>query len=104
MLGNVQRSGALTLALVLLASAWAADPPKADATKSKLPRLDAALADKAPEILAVLQKKGYKSVGVLNFDVRRDEGKTTATAGPLNRRMADRLEVALALAMKDESV
>jgi hypothetical protein len=108
--------GALALAAGLLAGAALADPPKPggsggdspptlrDATKKQPPRLEEALAARAPEILAFLQKNKYRSVGVLNFQVRRGEGKASAVAGLLNRRMADRLEVALALAMKDESV
>src|SRR5262245_39835996 len=115
---NARRWRALALAACALAGVTAAAPPvgnalrgvphKADspqdATKRPPLRLDEAMLAKAPEILGFLQKEKFRSVGVLNFQVQRGTGKARSTAGPLNRRMADRLEVALALAMKDESM
>jgi hypothetical protein len=95
------RWSVLAAAACALAGA-AADPPMADPTRGQPPRLDAALLAKAPEILDFLRKQKYKTFGVLNFEVKRGKGKPRSMAGPLNRRLADRLEVALVLKMSDD--
>jgi hypothetical protein len=52
----------------------------------------------APQILDKLREDGCKSVGVLKFRIQRAGGRPTDSAGTLNSFLAERLEVALALA------
>lgn len=52
----------------------------------------------APQILKQLREKGYQNVGVLKFRVKKDNQPPTANAGPLNMKLAQRLELALILA------
>jgi hypothetical protein len=80
----------------------------AAAAESDRVTLDQALKEKAPVIrdalvkkyAARLEKTGQLSVGVLTFLVQKGKDKPSANAGPLNLRLADRLEVALILALK----
>jgi hypothetical protein len=66
------------------------------------PRYDQAVRAEAPNILGMLKAKGYKNVGVLKFLVRNEGGKLRDDFGPINRTLADRLEIALLLALKKE--
>src|SRR5579872_3113268 len=66
------------------------------------PRYDQAVRAEAPHILAALKAKGYKNVGVLKFLVRNEGGKLRDDFGPINRTLADRMEIALLLALKKE--
>jgi hypothetical protein len=86
-----------TLALVAVGtgSARAAD---------KLPPLDEALRDNATKIVKDLHQHKYKNVGVLKFLVRTGDGPARDNAGPLNSSLADRLEVALTLALDDNTL
>ncbi len=73
-------------------------------------RLDKALQENAPKILDQLIKKNAETlkknhrlcVGVLKFLVRKGKGKSVDNAGPLNLRIAERLEVALVLAIEEK--
>jgi hypothetical protein len=89
-----RRAGAAVAAALLLASAAAAaDPPRT---------LDKALRDEAPGILKALHDGHYANVGVLKFLAARGDGKLCDNLGPINRSLADRLEVALVLAQDDK--
>jgi hypothetical protein len=71
--------------------------------------LDEAMRRNAPRVLAHLQgkndkKQAYKNVGVLKFLVQGSSGALIDNAGPLNRSLADRLEVALILANEDRDL
>jgi hypothetical protein len=75
-----------------------------EAPAKKLPSLEQALVDSCPAILEHLRKEEYTKVGVLKFQVQRGKGPLTDNAGPINRRMADRLETALILSLKDDNI
>src|SRR5262249_13488448 len=64
------------------------------------PNLDVALRDQGPKLLAELKARGYKNVGVLKFLVGNEDGKLRDNFGPLNRSLADRVELALLLAIQ----
>jgi len=68
--------------------------------------LDAKLRENAPQIIDYIQKRQPKceSVGVLGFLVDRGDGKRSTHAGELNAGLANRLEVALVLALPDDSI
>jgi hypothetical protein len=68
------------------------------------PTLDEALQEQAKTILQHLRAKKYKNVGVLKFLVQKGDDKPSDNAGPLNRVMADRLEIALILANPDDQL
>jgi hypothetical protein len=85
------------LAVLAVTAAARADEPKA-------PPLDQALRDNAPKILEKLADKKYKNIGVLKFLVDNGTGKPRDDVGPLNASLADRLEVALVLALKDDAL
>ena len=72
----------------------------ADAPKAK--NIDAALMAAAPQILKELRDRKYENVGVLKFMVADRDGVLRPNAGPLNRTLADRLEVALTLLLEDD--
>jgi len=87
----------LTLvALVLFAGALRA--------ADELPTLDQALRANAEKIVKQLKEEKYKNVGVLKFTVRSGDGPARDNVGPLNTSLADRLEVALVLALDDDSL
>jgi mono/diheme cytochrome c family protein len=75
-------------------------------TDVRVPNLDAALLEQAPQLLAALREKGYKNIGVLKFRVlhegENDEEVAGDNVGPLNQMLATRLEMALALADDDK--
>jgi hypothetical protein len=78
------------------------------AGEEKLPDLDQALKANAPKVLAYLRDeakhKPYHNVGVLKFLVQTGKAAPSDNVGPLNLRLAARLEVALVLALpKDEA-
>src|SRR5262245_11164886 len=52
----------------------------------------------APGILKFLKEKGYKNVGVLKFRSKKGDEPISDNAGTINLSLADRLEIALALA------
>jgi hypothetical protein len=73
------------------------------------PALDEGLLKNAPLILDYLhgkneRKQAYHNAGVLKFLVQRGDGSLVDNAGPLNRSLADRLEVALILANEDNKL
>jgi hypothetical protein len=70
----------------------------------ELPTLDKALRDNAPEIVKELRERKYQNVGVLKFLVRYGDGPARDNAGPLNTSLADRLEVALVLALDNDNL
>jgi hypothetical protein len=82
------RPAVAALAVLLL---LAAAPARAD-------DLEAALLKQSKTIMTALRDLGYRNVGVLKFHVKKGAEKTTDSAGTLNMRVADRLEVALVLA------
>jgi hypothetical protein len=67
-------------------------------------RLDQALAQAGPEMVRFLQQGSYKVVGVLPLRARIGNGPLRADLGPLHRNLARRLEVALVLALPDDSI
>jgi hypothetical protein len=82
----------ITTAIVLLpAPARAADDALAAALKAK-----------APAVVAHLKAKGFTNVGVLKFLVRQGEEEARDNAGDLNRSLANKLQVALCLALKPD--
>lgn len=85
----------LTLALMALV------PP---VSAAELPTLEAALRDKAEEILKLARERGAKSIGVLKFLVRVGDQPESDNVGTLNLALANRLTVALILACKDEEI
>jgi hypothetical protein len=64
--------------------------------------LDKELVKKAPEILAHLQKQGYKNIGVLKFMVKKGKSDLSFNSGAINHNLATRLENALILAVDPE--
>ena len=58
------------------------------------------LLEQAPKILTELKTRGYKNVGVLKFRVKKGNEQATDRVGPLNVRLAEKLELALILANK----
>jgi hypothetical protein len=91
------KRSAVLAALALVAQGGAARAAEVD-------NLDAALCKAAPEVVKYLHDKKYGNVGVLKFLVGRGHGPLSDNAGPLNRSLAHRLEVALVLALPDESI
>jgi hypothetical protein len=93
-----RRAGAAVAAALLLASAAAAAEPNAV--------LDKALRDAAPRILEKLHAGKYDNVGVLKFRAARGgdplRDPLRDDLGPINCSLADRLEVALVLAQKED--
>jgi hypothetical protein len=88
-------SGATAALAAALAVPAADEPAPPD-------NLDAALVKEAPKILKKLRDHKYANVGVLKFLVAQDGGTPRDNVGPLNRTLADRLEVALILAMDEK--
>src|SRR5260370_42359325 len=68
------------------------------------PPLDEAILKNAPRIIDYLKKHSYKNTGVLKFLVQADAGRSADSVGPLNRSLADRLQVALILANDDPNL
>src|SRR4051812_10177443 len=81
----------LTAALFVPGSARAADDALAGELKAK-----------APAVVAHLKAKGFTNVGVLKFLVRQGEEEPRDDAGDLNRALANKLQVALCLALKPD--
>jgi hypothetical protein len=84
---------------LLALAGWASVP----AGEAKLPSLEQGLKENAPRVLAYLRDnkkhKPYRNVGVLKFLVQTGKGAPSDNVGPLNLRLAARLEVALVLAL-----
>jgi hypothetical protein len=74
----------------------------ARAEEKGLPNFDAAVREQAPKVLAALKAKGYKSIGVLKFLARAEGGAWRDNLGPVNRTLADRLEIALLVSLKPQ--
>lgn len=98
-----------TAAVALLGAAVALPFVPAPAEEPKLQNIDGAIRAASKDILKELRVRGYKNVGVLKFLVADGDGalpddKRTmrSNVGPLNRTLADRLEVALALLLDDD--
>src|SRR5262245_61316530 len=85
----------------VVAAAVALSAPAADAP-APAENLDAALEKAAPALVEKLHKAGYNNVGVLKFRVADSDGVLRDNVGPLNRTLADRLEVALTLNLDDD--
>lgn len=64
--------------------------------------LDVALSKQAPKLLEYAQKKDCKNIAVLKFLARKGDGPMTDNVGQLNLSLADRLEVALTLALPNQ--
>ena len=90
------RIGLPALAALLLAGGTARAEAK------PLPSYDEAVRTQAPEIIKKLHASGYKNVGVLKFMARNENGVWRDNLGPINRSLADRLEIALLVALKPE--
>jgi hypothetical protein len=87
-----------------LGTALAATAALAAAPAASPPHLDAALAKAAPGLVRYLKDHDYKVVGVLPFLAHVGKGRLRDDFGPLHRTLARRLEVALVLAMNDDSL
>jgi hypothetical protein len=92
---SLKRTAVLGAAVLILTGNMvrAADAPVA-------PNLDVALRDQGPKLLAALKERGYKNVGVLKFLVGNEGGKLRDNFGPLNRSLADRVELSLLLGIQ----
>lgn len=66
--------------------------------------LDAALKEKAKTILDHARDKKATNIAVLKFLVRTGDGPYSHNAGPLNNGLADRLTVALILALPNDDI
>jgi hypothetical protein len=86
----------------VVAAAVALSAPAADEPKPAPENIDAALQRVAPALVKELETRGYKNVGVLKFRVADSDGVLRDNVGPLNRTLADRLEVALTLNLPDD--
>jgi len=87
----------LTLAVgLLLATTAKADDAKADP-------LAAALTEKARTVVDALKAKGYGNVGVLKFLIQMKDGPPRDDVGEMNLALANRLRVALILALNPEA-
>ena len=82
------------LGLVAVIAVWAAGPARADG-------LDEVATKNAKGVLAFLKEKGYRTVGVLKFEVQKggDKGPVYLHTGRMHDAMAARLENALILAV-----
>ena len=67
-----------------------------------LPSYEEAVRQQTPKILEKLHTAGYKNVGVLKFVARNEGGAWRDNLGPINRTLADRLEIALLLSLKPQ--
>jgi hypothetical protein len=86
---------------VVVAAAVTLTAPAADEPAPK-DNIDATLLKVAPAVVKELAARGYKNVGVLKFRVADSDGVLRGNVGPLNRTLADRLEVALTLNLPDD--
>jgi len=66
--------------------------------------LDVALQKQAPKLLEYAQKNNCKTIAVLKFLVKKGDEPTSDNVGPLNMSLAERLEVALTLALPNEEI
>ncbi len=85
-----RRTALPALALMLAAAA---------ARAGDAPDLDRALKQQAPAVVKYLQSRGDRTAAVLKFLVDPGDGKLRDNVGDLNRTLADRMEVALVLAL-----
>ena len=74
----------------------------AGAQADDAPTIDQALKKKAPDVLQYLREHHDKNIAVLKFLVRLRRRQAARQPGHLNRTLADRLEVALVLALGDD--
>ncbi len=88
------RFGLPALATLLLAGG------AARAEDKSFPSYEQAVREQAPKIIEKLHAAGYKNVGVLKFLARNENGSWRDNLGPINRTLADRLEIALLVALK----
>jgi hypothetical protein len=66
--------------------------------------LDSALKEQAGKILDYAREHRAKNLAVLKFLVRTGDGPFSDSVGPLNNNLADRLTVALVMALPDEEI
>jgi hypothetical protein len=85
---------------ILVVVAFAAISPARGADG---PNLTRSLHKSADAVMQLLQREGCSNVGVLKFLVAVGDGPLRDDAGPLNATLADRLEVALALASPEKA-
>ena len=65
--------------------------------------IDQKLLEHAPAVLKYLRDKGHKSVGVLKFRAKKGRESASDNVGTLNMTLANRLEIALALANSSDA-
>lgn len=82
--------------LLMMFSAWFALGFLANLA-SAADGLEKELLAQAPKILEKIKAAGYKNVGVLKFRVKIGDNVSTDRAGTLNKRLAEKLELALVL-------
>jgi hypothetical protein len=91
----VHALGRPSLWLVLGVMVGLAQPTRGD-------DLDKQLLKQAPQLIQKLQAKGYKNVGVLKFRIKKGDEPISDRAGLLNLDVAQRLELALVLAVRPQ--
>jgi hypothetical protein len=69
------------------------------AAEEKTETLDRQLLRQAPKVIQFLKERGFNSVGVLKFRVKNGDQPISDHVGPLNLNLAERLEIALILAV-----
>src|SRR5581483_6105032 len=94
-LGHLSRAALTFLAAAVLHTALPA-PARANDLERKL------FKEAAPKVLAHLQQEGYHNVGVLKFQVKKGNAPASDNVGPINLGIANRLELALVLANKQD--
>lgn len=77
--------------LLALVVATLAGPVRAD-------HLDSALVRQAPRLVEEMRRAGYKNVGILKFEVQKDDALPSRSFSEFNTGLATRLENALVLA------
>lgn len=95
--GRLTRAGLTAFALAC--AAWLTGPARAE--DKPLPGLNEALLQNAETAIAKLREAKCANVGVLKFLVKKGD-QLSDNVGPLNQRLADRLEVALVLKNADD--
>lgn len=93
-----------TLILLLGIGCWLGTNAPSQGAGAQLDQIDKGLLRHAPRIMKNLSKKKYRCVGVLKFRVRHGNRKPSFRAGHLNTNLTTRLENALMLGSRTNSV
>jgi hypothetical protein len=74
------------------------------AARADTDEFDAALHKQAPKLLEYVQKKNCRNIAMLKFLARKGDGPLTDNIGPLNMSVAERVEVAITLALPNDEI